>query len=309
MPAAKIGVFDEAFVGRVHVHKPVLHLWTPIFPLLSAFFGILAFVAGYIISVANDHQEAWFSFISDGGSLAPESCIFGILLNFSSFFWFLTCFARHYQLIQYVHFHRGPQTKFRAVVWFMLVVGMISGVGTAVVANFQLSTVPIAHGLGATIAFLCGMIYVWCYVVVSVVMRPKFSPKALTVFRILLALIVTASLTLHEMALYERPFVRKLSDGTKPKAPEFPKDTGIFRYKPDHYEYLNHIVAALAEWVLAVGFFVIIASLCYELSTFEINTLTKDQQRYLVEENRRPVLVSIKHSELLNGNLETQKRD
>lgn len=35
----------------------------------------------YIIAVCNDHVEAAFPYISDTGSLSPESCIFGELIN------------------------------------------------------------------------------------------------------------------------------------------------------------------------------------------------------------------------------------
>ncbi|CAD5214256.1 unnamed protein product [Bursaphelenchus okinawaensis] len=240
-------------------------VWTPVFPVLSAFFGILSFIVGYIISVANDHEEAWFSFISDGGSLKPESCIFGILLNFSAFFWFLTCFFPPLPV--------DPVRSFPS--W-----------STDKVPDHNIHHV----GIGRTIRYWdfccsqfprkCHSYGTWSWGYVGFL------------WRVFMAMVVTGALTLHEVCLIGRPFVRNLADGTKPPKPDFPKDTGIFRYKPDHFEYLNHLIAALSEWVLGVGFFIIIASLCYELSIFEVNTMTKEEHKHLAEETRKPVLVS-----------------
>ncbi|CAD5219391.1 unnamed protein product [Bursaphelenchus xylophilus] len=292
----KVGIICEGRQRNVHCHKPVVYLYTPVFPVLCAGLGILAFVSGYVIAVLNDHEEAWFSMISDGGTLPPESCIFGLLLSFSNFFWYLTCFARHCQLIQYVHYHRGPETKFRGVIWFMLITGLASGTGTAIVACFQEGGTPTAHGLGALLSFFAGMIYIWCYVAISVVIRPSFAPKWLTIARIVVTTAVTSALIMHQICMFIEPFVEKLPDGSKPPHPEA-MDGGIYRMKPGEPYYLNHLIACISEWILGIGFFVIIGSLCYELNTFELNTLTKEDEKYLFEENRTPVLVShnLKH--------------
>uniref|UniRef100_A0AC35FB31 Uncharacterized protein n=1 Tax=Panagrolaimus sp. PS1159 TaxID=55785 RepID=A0AC35FB31_9BILA len=61
---------------------PVHALW--MFPVLTFVFGVLAFIIGYIIAVSNGYENAWFSYISDGGTHPPESCIFGQLLNLSA---------------------------------------------------------------------------------------------------------------------------------------------------------------------------------------------------------------------------------
>ncbi|CAD5220736.1 unnamed protein product [Bursaphelenchus okinawaensis] len=261
------------------------------FPILSALLGFLAFFGGYLIGVLNDHEEAWFSFISDGGTTVPESCIFGILLTYSAFFWWLTCFARHYQLLQYVHFHHGPDANFRKIIWPMLITGLSSGLGTATVANFQETRVPLVHSIGALLSFLAGMTYIWFYVVVSFAMKPRYAPRGLTILRMVVAFVVTVALVLHQLCLKVRPFVKNLEDGSKPLVEE---TTGIIRYKPDHYEYLNHLVACVAEWTLGIGFFIIISSLSYELGTFEINTMTKDEQQHVIEESQKPVLISSK---------------
>lgn len=61
--------------------------------------------------------------------------------------------------------------------------------------------------------------------------------------------------------------------------------------------YMNHLVAAIAEWVLGVGFFIVVSTFFYELNSFEVNTLTDDQERFLVDEGNKPVLLNAKHFE------------
>ncbi|CAD5214258.1 unnamed protein product [Bursaphelenchus okinawaensis] len=290
MVSNKVGIYKQN-APTVHTHKPVMHLNTAFFPILSAGFGLAAFVTGYVLAVLNDHEEAWFSLISDGGALAPESCIFGILLNFSAFFWLLTCVSRHYQLLQYVHFHHGKKQKYRIMTKFMMIVGVLSGIGMSGVACFPEGQVPLAHSLSALLTFFGSVVYAWCYALMSVVVKPRIVPNWLTIFRVVAVLVVTVAFVCHQVVHTVRPFVDTLPDGTKPEKPEGPP-SGILRFKPDHPYYLNHLIEAIFEWILACGSYVITATLCYELRSFEINTLTKDEQRSLFEQNREPKLVS-----------------
>ncbi|XP_052697001.1 DNA damage-regulated autophagy modulator protein 2-like [Crassostrea angulata] len=54
-----------------------LHL----FPLFIVIYVPVSFCITYIIAVANKHVEPGFPYISDTGTLPPESCVFGQLLN------------------------------------------------------------------------------------------------------------------------------------------------------------------------------------------------------------------------------------
>ncbi|TMS37110.1 hypothetical protein L596_004111 [Steinernema carpocapsae] len=60
------------------------HAW--IFPVLTATCALAAFFIGYAIGVSNGDEYAWLSYISDGGAIPPQSCIFGQLLNLSAVF-------------------------------------------------------------------------------------------------------------------------------------------------------------------------------------------------------------------------------
>jgi hypothetical protein len=56
-----------------------------------------------------------------------------------------------------------------------------------------------AHGLGAWAAFFGGLVYVWVYIILTCVMKPRLSPTCLTLFRGLLALITTFSLVIRKL--------------------------------------------------------------------------------------------------------------
>jgi hypothetical protein len=128
----------------------------------------------------------------------PESCIFGILLNYSGFFWVLTAVSKHIQLGQFMEFHHLNGCGWRLARWALLVSAMLSAIGLAMVANFPETSVPIVHGLGAWFSFFSGLFYVWLYIIITVIIRPKISPACLTLTRALLALITTFCLTVRK---------------------------------------------------------------------------------------------------------------
>lgn len=192
--------------------RPRHKVWAYWFPILSVFFTLTSFLAGYVktivrgiilifsyvIAVTNNDEKAWFSYISDGGAISPESCVFGILLNYGAFFWLLTAVSQHIQLSQYMQFNNLHSFGYVFTRRVLLVLAVLSTIGLTVVANFQENNVPIAHGLGAWLAFFGGLAYVWIYIIISCICKPKFSPKFLTLFRGIFALITTVSLAIRK---------------------------------------------------------------------------------------------------------------
>ncbi|KAI6176513.1 DNA damage-regulated autophagy modulator protein 1 [Aphelenchoides bicaudatus] len=274
-------------VKRVRPKHKLAVYW---FPILTSIFTISSFIAGYVIGVLNNDEASWFSYISDGGAVVPESCIFGILLNFGGFFWILTAAAKNIHLSQFMSFHNLNGCGWAFARWLLLLLAMASAVGLTVVANFQETSVPLAHGLGAWLAFFCGLFYVWTYIILTIVIKPKIAPTCLTLFRGLLALVTTLSLVIHMTTTNSPIFVKEDSNGKKPPRPKFPNHAPL-KLDPSDPWFVNHLVATISEWVLGICFLVVILTFAYELGNFTINALSTEQ---LAETTEDPELKNIK---------------
>lgn len=65
--------------------------WYPVFLVL---YLPVSFIITYSIAVGYGHVEAGFPYISDTGTLPPESCVFGQLLNIGAVFAAFTMYVR-----------------------------------------------------------------------------------------------------------------------------------------------------------------------------------------------------------------------
>lgn len=171
----------------------------------------------------------------------PESCIFGILLNYAGFFWILTAVSKNIHLSQYMQFYHLNGGGYTFVRWFLLFLAMLSAIGLTVVANFQETSIPLAHGLGAWLAFFCGLFYVWVYIILTCVMKPRVAPTCLTVFRVLLAIVTTVSLAVRKSqsefkyfswvldmtSTNSSVFVKEDANGNKPPRPRLPNHSPL----------------------------------------------------------------------------------
>jgi hypothetical protein len=243
---------------------PVHALW--MFPVLTFVFGVLAFVIGYIIAVSNGYENAWFSYISDGGTHPPESCIFGQLLNLSAACLAVSVYLRHRQYVVFYGHHLGQKRGWwRTVSSILMFIGFFAAFGMSMVANFQETSVGAVHFIGAMIGFFGSTIYVWGQIILSFAMLPRMTPLWLNGFRFVFTVIATVALILHMICEQAEPFVKD-SNGIKPT--ESPLNGGIKKYNPSSPFYVNHIITTVAEWVLALSLEVVLLSYAFELRQF-----------------------------------------
>uniref|UniRef100_A0AC35UB71 Cytochrom_C_asm domain-containing protein n=1 Tax=Rhabditophanes sp. KR3021 TaxID=114890 RepID=A0AC35UB71_9BILA len=157
----------------------------------------MAFVSSYVISVSMGHVNAFLPFLSDSGTLHPESSIFGQLLNLSALFLALTVYLRHRQIVEfYWHRHHIRDGGFGWRFWstLLLWIGFVSALGVSMVANFQQSVTTLYyHYLGALLAFGNGLVYAWAMTIFSYIMTPKLFDKRLSHCRCLLCVIATVA--------------------------------------------------------------------------------------------------------------------
>ncbi|CAD5219387.1 unnamed protein product [Bursaphelenchus xylophilus] len=264
------------------IEEGSIRLWTPIFPVLCCVCGLIAMFAGYLTAVLNHHIDAWLPLISEGGVFFPESGIFASFFNLTAFFWWITSFLICLQLHQHIRVHRGAHSKLRFVVYFMLATGLISGVGLVLLANFRLNSPGSVHGKGALALFFGGMAFSWCYIVMMAVLKQQ--PKWVWIGKVVLISIVSACVILHETGKRVPFLVTPFPNGTYPAWPQH--INGVFRVDSDNPFFTHRVVTNAAEWALAIGYFLIVASSAYDLTFLRLQFEVK--QRVSMIENLDP---------------------
>ncbi|CAO2627261.1 Modulator of macroautophagy TMEM150B [Lemmus lemmus] len=132
-------------------------MWSYLFllPVILALWAIAGIWIVFAIAVVNrtvDLQKG-FPFISNCGSYAPQSCIFGQVLNTGAALAIWICIVRYHQLRDW-----GVKTwQNQLILWS----GLLCALGTSIVGNFQEKNQKPTHLVGAFLAFILGNLYFW----------------------------------------------------------------------------------------------------------------------------------------------------
>uniref|UniRef100_A0A8C0X338 CWH43-like N-terminal domain-containing protein n=1 Tax=Castor canadensis TaxID=51338 RepID=A0A8C0X338_CASCN len=92
-----------------------------------------AFTLSYITAVTLHHVDPALPYISDTGTLAPEKCLFGAMLNIAA----VLCIATIYVRYKQVHALSPEENLIIKLNKAGLVLGILSCLGLCLVANFQ----------------------------------------------------------------------------------------------------------------------------------------------------------------------------
>uniref|UniRef100_A0A914ZNN1 DNA damage-regulated autophagy modulator protein 2 n=1 Tax=Parascaris univalens TaxID=6257 RepID=A0A914ZNN1_PARUN len=197
------------------------------------------------------------SIFSDSGTLPPESCIFGQLLNLAALFLAVTVYLRHRQIVEF-YWHRLKQVgRWRITSCILLWIGYFSAFGVSVVGNFQENNVIIVHYAGALLAFGCGLIYTWAQTVFSYNMNPKLAKPIVSHCRLMLCVISTMFFV--TMIVFG-PILGKQPNSFVPDA-----EGHLYKWTVDSPNYREHMIGTCSEWLLAICFQLYILSFAIEL--------------------------------------------
>ncbi|EYB86628.1 hypothetical protein Y032_0275g1037 [Ancylostoma ceylanicum] len=104
----------------------------------------------------------------------------------------------------------------------------------------------IAHAIGALVTFLATLIYGWGQVILGYALVPRMAPMPVNHLRLILMILATCFLVLHELANAFHIFVPK-SAGDPPHGWQhdkwMPKDSPFYR---------NYIIATSSEWAMTL---------------------------------------------------------
>ncbi|XP_014635527.1 PREDICTED: DNA damage-regulated autophagy modulator protein 2 isoform X2 [Ceratotherium simum simum] len=143
-----------------------------------------AFIFSYITAITLHHVDPVLPYISDTGTVAPEKCLFGAMLNIAA----VLCIATIYVRYKQVHALNPEENRIIRLNKAGLVLGLLSCLGLSIVANFQKTTFFAVHVCGAVLTFGMGSLYMFVQTILSYQMQPKFHGKQVFWIRLLLVI-------------------------------------------------------------------------------------------------------------------------
>ncbi|CAH7407061.1 modulator of macroautophagy TMEM150B [Phodopus roborovskii] len=156
-------------------------------PVILALWAIAGTWIVFAIAVANKsvQLENGFPFISNCGSYAPQSCIFGQVLNTGAALAVWICIVRYHQLRDW-----GVKTWQNQLI---LCSGILCALGTSIVGNFQEKNQKSTHLAGAFLAFILGNLYFWLQFFLSWWMKglPQPGPRWIRPLRLSFCILST----------------------------------------------------------------------------------------------------------------------
>lgn len=192
----------------------------------------------YVLAILLNHVDVDFPYISDSGTLSPESNIFAQMFNIAAALALCSIYVRFKQVEQ---FYRDDLSS-RAIVTLNSVafwMGALASLGMTLVANFQETAVLEVHLIGATVLFFLGTIYMWLQTAMSYRMLPLLNSLKMARTRLVLSAIAT--LGLLSTTIFAGISLSEFHGDNKRKWT--PKDGG----------FAAHVTSAASEWTLALA--------------------------------------------------------
>lgn len=227
-----------------------------VLPILFGFWLPVTIFITYTVSVLTDHVPLVLPYISDTGSWAPESCIFGILLTLGALIMFTIMYIR-YKQVEYLQEKNEFSKIFNRLNYWSFYVGVISVFGGLIVANFQVGLIFFVHIMGAGICFGFGTLYQILQVIIAFKLYPIIGKKSINICRIFLTAVSTISLTvtcISGLVAYAKF-----------------RGEDVTNWGPEDGGYEFHFVSAVGEYVLTISTVFNIMSLAEEFKNVEMH--------------------------------------
>ncbi|XP_067855344.1 DNA damage-regulated autophagy modulator protein 1 isoform X1 [Heptranchias perlo] len=222
---------------------------TSYLPIVLVIWSCAAFVISFSIAVLTRHVDPLVPFISDTGTLPPERCIFGLMINISAFLGVVAMYVR-YKLLKTLNKRKpsiNPQLNIAA-----LACGALGCFGMCIVANFQETALAPVHDVGALLSFVMGTVYLVLQTCISFKMMPYYHSRLVCGFRAALS-IVSVIATIPMIVCY------------------FLSRNSSLHWKPEEKGYGYHAASAVCEWLVAFSFNFFFLTYIRDFQGFTIN--------------------------------------
>ncbi|XP_045175772.1 DNA damage-regulated autophagy modulator protein 1-like [Mercenaria mercenaria] len=214
------------------------HHWLPI---IIAVYVPVSFVITYSIAVKNKHVEPVFPYVSYTGTIPPESCVFGQLLNIGAALAGVIIYTRYRQILY--HFEQNSPAKYLLHInTAAFITGLLTIFGVSLVGNFQATNILEVHLLGAFLAFGVSFVYMILQTIISCKSVPSENDgnsPCIKGFRIVLCVVDLVVLILLGILT---PVA--ISKGPGP-------GKSRLHWSADEPGYAEHLVATISEWLVA----------------------------------------------------------
>ncbi|NXP54859.1 DRAM2 protein, partial [Heliornis fulica] len=210
-----------------------------VLPVALVVWSAASFVFSYITAVVLHYVNPLVPYISDTGTIPPERCLFGFMLNISAFLGVATMYVRYKQ----VHALNPDRPRVLKLNRTGLTLGLMSCFGLCIIANFQKCMLYCIYVVGAILTFGVGAIYVLVQTILSYLMQPAVHSKAIFWIRLTVLLwccssifsMFVSSVVLYN-GLYGTNLEQKLHWDSQEKG------------------YTAHLIITVSEWSLAFSF-------------------------------------------------------
>ncbi|XP_019962746.1 DNA damage-regulated autophagy modulator protein 2b [Paralichthys olivaceus] len=199
-----------------------------------------SFVFAYITAVVLRHVDPLVPYISDTGTMAPERCVFGIMLDVSAFLGMATVYVRYKQVEALTGEDKLTLHRFNRLA---LLLGWISSLGMCVVANFQKTTLFSMHLLGAVLTFGVGALYILVQMLLSLKMQPHVHSRSIYLIRLGIGVWTLSSII--------SMFVSSVILYSSLPGVDLPHK---MHWTPGEKGYTAHLISTVSEWSLAFSF-------------------------------------------------------
>ncbi|XP_029908143.1 DNA damage-regulated autophagy modulator protein 2b [Myripristis murdjan] len=261
-----------------------------ILPVALVIWTAASFIFTYITAVVLRHVDALLPYISDTGTVAPERCVFGIMLDVSAFLGMATTYVRYKQ----VQALTGQEEyKLHKLNQFGLVLGWISSFGMCVVANFQKTTLFYMHLVGAVLTFGVGALYILVQTLLSFYMQPHINSKATFHVRLSIGMWTLASI----ISMFVSSVIMYSSLPGVDVAHKL-------HWTPGETGYTAHIISTICEWSLAFSFISFFLTYIRDFQKINLRAEADLQSSHLYDWPHYGIAAPVNHSEtspLLSG--------
>ncbi|NXG14568.1 DRAM2 protein, partial [Grallaria varia] len=210
-----------------------------VLPVALVLCSASAFIFSYVTAVLLRHVDPLVPYISDTGTIPPERCLFGILLNISTFLGVATVYVRYKQ----VGALNPEKSGILRLNRLGLALGWTSCFGLCIIANFQKCILYSVHVLGACLTFGMGAVYMLVQTLLSFRMQPELHGR--DIFWARLALLLWSSSSVATM------LVSSVLLGSGIYGPDLVQK---LHWHPQESGYTPHMISTVSEWSLAFSF-------------------------------------------------------
>ncbi|XP_075226874.1 DNA damage-regulated autophagy modulator protein 2-like [Lycorma delicatula] len=257
-------------------------------PVLVCMLFPLTFIITFLIAVALNDVFPGFPYISDTGTLPPESCIFSLLLNICSILLGGCIYIRHLQIVEFARKIPESGLIYRDILTASIF-GGLSCTGLNIVANFQVSNVQQVHYFGAVSCLWGGSIYFIYQTMFSFKMGQGIKMICIFYTRYMLcvlSVIFNISFIVSGMVAYS------YYTGNNPR-----------KWKPTEAGWFYHVVSSSSEWMLALTHSVLVCTFLPEFKKVHVELPVLCWHQEFLNSLQQTAKASQKHDSNSNGDI------